>query len=82
MSLKNFRQIRIIRCCIIDHVFKCRKDDRLARSKRELDAEAVAYIVGRYFGLDTSGSAFYLAAWQGEGPGAIADRPDFSEDFC
>ena len=44
------------------------------RSKREVEAEAVAYVVGRYFGLDTSGSAFYLAAWQGEDSEAITDR--------
>jgi len=49
-------------------------DDRLERSKREVEAEAVAYIVGRYFGLDTNGSAFYLAAWQDEDTGAIVDR--------
>ncbi|MDG5777866.1 ImmA/IrrE family metallo-endopeptidase [Haloarculaceae archaeon H-GB1-1] len=33
------------------------------RAKREVEAEAVAYVVGRHFGLDTSNSAFYLAAW-------------------
>ncbi|QFU84322.1 ArdC-like ssDNA-binding domain-containing protein [Natronorubrum aibiense] len=44
------------------------------RSKRELEAEAVAYIVGRYFELDTSGSAFYLAAWEGDEPETILDR--------
>ncbi|ELY93124.1 hypothetical protein C484_07913 [Natrialba taiwanensis DSM 12281] len=49
-------------------------DDETERSKRELEAEAVGYIVGRYFGLDTSGSAFYLATWQGEEPEAILDR--------
>jgi len=32
------------------------------RAKREIEAEAVAYIVGRQCGLDMSGSAFYLAA--------------------
>ncbi|WP_126664418.1 DUF955 domain-containing protein [Haloterrigena salifodinae] len=49
-------------------------DDETERSKRELEAEVVGYIVGRYFGLDTSGSAFYLAAWQGEESAAILDR--------
>ncbi len=44
------------------------------RSKRELEAEAVGYIVGRYFGLDTSGSAFYLAAWEGDEPETLLDR--------
>lgn len=36
-------------------------DDGTERSKREVEAEAVAYAVGRYCGLDTTGSAFYLA---------------------
>ena len=44
------------------------------RAKRELEAEAVGYIVGRYFGIDTSGSAFYLAAWEGDGPETVLDR--------
>jgi hypothetical protein len=48
--------------------------DETERSKREVEAEAVAYIVGRYFDLDTSGSAFYLAAWQGDEPDVIQDR--------
>ncbi|WP_317175956.1 ArdC-like ssDNA-binding domain-containing protein [Halomontanus rarus] len=49
-------------------------DDEAERSKHELEAEAVGYIVGRYFGLDTSGSAFYLASWHGEETEAILDR--------
>ena len=49
-------------------------DDETERSKRELEAEAVGYIVGRYFGLDTSGSAFYLAAWEGDDPEAVLDH--------
>ncbi|WP_224338104.1 ArdC-like ssDNA-binding domain-containing protein [Haloprofundus halobius] len=49
-------------------------DDEPERAKREVEAEAVAYIVGRYFGLDTSGSAFYLAAWQGDDSEAIQER--------
>ena len=32
------------------------------RAKREVEAEAVGYVVRRHFGLDASGSAFYLAA--------------------
>ncbi|WP_353635619.1 ImmA/IrrE family metallo-endopeptidase (plasmid) [Halobacterium sp. NMX12-1] len=48
--------------------------DETERSKREVEAEAVAYIVGRYFGLDTSGSAFYLAAWQDDDADAIQER--------
>ncbi|WP_458209890.1 DUF955 domain-containing protein [Haladaptatus sp. NG-SE-30] len=49
-------------------------DDKTERSKREVEAEAVAYVVGRYFGLDTSGSAFYLAAWQGDDPEVMQNR--------
>ena len=49
-------------------------DDECERSKREVEAEAVAYIVGRYVGLDTSGSAFYLAAWQDDDANVIQDR--------
>jgi hypothetical protein len=41
---------------------------------RELEAEAVAYVVGRHLGLDMSGSAFYLAAWQGDDASVIRDR--------
>ena len=51
-------------------------DDNSERSKREVEAEAVAYIVGRYYGLDTSGSAFYLAAWESDDPEIIRNRLD------
>ncbi|MBP1986619.1 adenylate kinase family enzyme [Halolamina salifodinae] len=51
-------------------------DDDTERSKREVEAEAVAYVVGRYCGLDTSGSAFYLAAWESDGPEVVRDRLD------
>ena len=47
-------------------------DDEPERAKREI--EAVAYIVGRYFDLDTSGSAFYLAAWQDDDAESIQER--------
>jgi hypothetical protein len=49
-------------------------DDEPERAKRELEAEAVAYVVGRYFDLDTSGSAFSLATWNGDDAEAISDR--------
>jgi len=42
------------------HCYTVASTTRPERSKRELEAEAVGYIVGRYFELDTSGSAFYL----------------------
>ncbi|GGN25529.1 ArdC-like ssDNA-binding domain-containing protein [Halarchaeum nitratireducens] len=48
--------------------------DPLARSEQELEAEAVAYIVGRHYSLDTSNSSFYLAAWAGDDPEAIRER--------
>jgi len=51
-------------------------DDDTERSKREVEAEAVAYVVGRYCGLDTSGSAFYLAAWESDDPEIVRDRLD------
>ncbi|SDR16525.1 hypothetical protein SAMN05216278_3850 [Halopelagius longus] len=49
-------------------------DDDIERSKREVEAEAVAYIVGRYYGLNTSGSAFYLAAWESDDSEVVRDR--------
>ena len=49
-------------------------DDEPERSKREVEAEAVAYIVGRYYGLDTSRSAFYLASWESDDPEVVRDR--------
>jgi hypothetical protein len=49
-------------------------DDDTERSKREVEAEAVAYVVGRYCGLDTRGSAFYLAAWESDDPAVVRDR--------
>jgi len=50
--------------------------DDTERSKREVEAEAVVYIVGRYCGLDTSGSAFYLATWVSDDPEVVCDRLD------
>jgi hypothetical protein len=32
------------------------------------------YVVGLHFGLDTSNSAFYLAAWQGDESDVIRER--------
>ena len=45
-----------------------------ARGKREVEAEAVAYVVGRYLGLDVGGSAFYLAAWSEEAAAQVEER--------
>ena len=49
-------------------------DDDAERAKREVEAEAVAYVVGRYFDLDMSGSAFYLAAWAADDPAVVRER--------
>ncbi len=38
--------------------------DNSEEAKREVEAESVAYIVSRYFGLDADNAAFYLASWQ------------------
>jgi len=46
------------------------------RHKREVEAEAVAYVVGRYFGLDVSGSELYVAGWSEDSGGEIRDRLD------
>jgi hypothetical protein len=43
---------------------------------REVEAEAVAYVVGRYFGLDVENSRFYLAGWAGADTGEIRERMD------
>ncbi|ELY77242.1 hypothetical protein C486_17405 [Natrinema gari JCM 14663] len=49
-------------------------DDDTEQSKREVEAEAVAYVVGRHCGLDTSGSAFYLAAWESDDTEVVRER--------
>ncbi len=49
------------------------KDDT-ERSKREVESDAVVYVVCRYHGLDTSGSAFYLAAWESDDPEIVPNR--------
>jgi len=49
-------------------------DNESERAKRELEAEAVAYVVTRACGLDASGSAFYLAAWAKEEAGVVRER--------
>ncbi|ELZ20835.1 LtrC-like protein [Halosimplex carlsbadense 2-9-1] len=50
--------------------------DETERAKREIEAEAVAYIVGRYCGLDMNGSAFYLAAWGSDEADTVRNRLD------
>ena len=51
-------------------------EDDTERGKRELEAEAVAYIVGRQFGLNMDGSTFYLATWATDDADTILDRLD------
>ncbi|MBV0926409.1 DUF955 domain-containing protein [Halomicroarcula limicola] len=46
------------------------------KSRLEVEAEAVAYIVSRHFGLDPDNSAFYLAAWDEDAPATVRDRLD------
>ncbi|ELZ43745.1 LtrC-like protein [Halorubrum californiense DSM 19288] len=41
---------------------------------RELEAEAVAYVVGRHFGLEMDGSARYLAAWADDDSEQLLER--------
>ncbi len=50
------------------------EQDKTEKSKREVEAESVAYVVGRHFGLDVSNSAFYLISWSGDEPEAIKER--------
>jgi antirestriction protein ArdC len=50
--------------------------DSEERPRRELEAEATAYVVARHFGLDASNSRFYLAAWAHQDDEAIRDRLD------
>ena len=54
------------------------------QGRREVEAEAVAYAVGRQVGLDVDGAAFYLAAWTadaepGSTPPTGSDTTDDSD---
>jgi len=51
-------------------------DNDTELSKQEVEAEAIAYVFGRYCGLDSSGSAFYLAAWESEDPEVVREPSD------
>ena len=48
--------------------------DTADREARELEAEAVAYVVGRHCGLEMDGSALYLAAWSGDDADQLFER--------
>lgn len=57
-------------------------DDAPEREKKEVEAESIAYVVGRHFGLDMSGSTFYLATWAGEDTDQIKARLDRISDVA
>lgn len=44
------------------------------QKEREVEADAVAYIVSRYFGIDAENVANYLAAWDEDAPETLQDR--------
>jgi hypothetical protein len=44
------------------------------RSKREVEAESVAYLVARHLGLDPENSKFYLATWHDDDADTIQHR--------
>ena len=48
--------------------------DTAGREARELEAEAVAYVVGRHCELEMDGSARYLAAWSDDDADQLLDR--------
>jgi hypothetical protein len=47
--------------------------DNPEKSKREVEADGIAYVVCSHLGLDVSDMAFYLASWEDD-PEAISDR--------
>jgi hypothetical protein len=54
------------------HYPERRDGDR--RDSREVEAEAVAYVVCQHYGLDASGSSLYLAAWSADAPSVLEER--------
>ncbi|TKX82287.1 DUF955 domain-containing protein [Halorubrum sp. SD626R] len=48
--------------------------DTADREAREREAEAVAYVAGRHFGLGMDGSALYLAAWSDDDADRLLER--------
>jgi hypothetical protein len=52
--------------------FQIDNDDE--RTKREVEAESVAYLVARYLGFDPENSKFYLASWQDDDTETIQNR--------
>lgn len=48
--------------------------DTNEKARREVEADAVAYVVGTYYGLDMTGSTLYVARWQSDDPGVLRTR--------
>lgn len=48
--------------------------DDTERAAREVEAESVAYLVSRYFGLDAENSRFYLVVWQEDDVDTLQNR--------
>mgnify|MGYP006273730867 CR=1 FL=1 len=44
------------------------------KARREVEADAAAYVVGSYYGLDMTGATFYVARWQNDDPGVLRER--------
>ena len=55
------------------HFDKANRPEKLTRDMAELEAESVAYVVCRHFGIDADVTASrYIALWQGDGKGLRA----------
>ena len=55
------------------HFDKANRPEKLTRVMAELEAESVAYVVCRHFGIDADVTASrYIALWQGDGKGLRA----------
>jgi antirestriction protein ArdC len=50
--------------------------DENERPRRELEAEATAYVIARHYGLDAENSRFYLAAWADQGDEDVREALD------
>jgi len=51
-----------------------RSVSRTERANREVEAESVAYVVGRHFGLEVDNSALYIARWAEDDPEVLTER--------
>ncbi|WP_458190768.1 DUF955 domain-containing protein [Haladaptatus sp. NG-WS-4] len=48
--------------------------DDTERTAREVEAESIAYLVSRYWGLDAANARFYLAAWRDDETEVLQNR--------